>query len=345
MKNLSGLLALTVIISSCSSTEYVHLSVMEPAPVTLPQSIKHVGVVNRTGVAKETKIIDVVDKVFSLSSNKLEEEGSKSTINGLTDALMRNEKFTEVKPLNTGDLVTIGAGIFPSALEWDQVDRICKDNNVDALFVLELFHTDAKVSYTPNPVSMSTALGNIPGIAHEANITTTVKTGWRIYDPSTRTILDEYPIARSISQSTVAINPAVAAGEVAARKDAVKEAGGEIGRMYGARIVPYWLRVTRDYFVRGSGPLSIARRKAQTGNWNEAAALWLEETKNPSPTVAGRACYNMAIISEINGNLEEAIGWAQKAYENYNIRLGLQYVNILRNRKANMDLVKVQASQ
>ena len=42
----------------------------------------------------------------------------------------------------------------------------------------------------------------------------------------------------------------------------------------------------------------------------------------------------MAIISEINGELDIAIEWAQKSYENYNNKLALQYLRILKNRKA-----------
>ena len=72
---------------------------------------------------------------------------------------------------------------------------------------------------------------------------------------------------------------------------------------------------------------------AQTGNWTEAAKIWETETRNPDPKVAGSACYNMAIINEINGDLDAAIGWAQKGYENYANRLSLYYVNILKNRK------------
>jgi hypothetical protein len=41
----------------------------------------------------------------------------------------------------------------------------------------------------------------------------------------------------------------------------------------------------------------------------------------------------MAILNEINGDLDAAISWAQKSYEDYNNRLALQYVNMLRNRK------------
>ena len=57
----------------------------------------------------------------------------------------------------------------------------------------------------------------------------------------------------------------------------------------------------------------------------EQQHIWQEETKSsPNGKLAGRACYNMAIIAEINGDLDGAIQWAQKSYENYNIRTGTQ---------------------
>jgi hypothetical protein len=344
MKNLL-ILALAFSLYSCASTELVHLSVMEPAPVTLPTGIKTVGIVNRSLASKETKILDAVDKAFSLEGPNLDKEGAQSTISGLSDELAKNERFTSVKDLNNVELRTIGAGSFPTPLSWDIVEKICKDNNVDALFALEMFDTDSKISYAANPVSIKTPLGNVPGLEHEASMVTTVKTGWRIYDPVGRNILDEYPISRSIAHSSSGINPAVAASALIGRKDAVKEVGSKIGHVYAVRIIPYWLRVTRDYYVRGSDEFRIARRKAQTGNWNEAGQLWEQQTKNSDPKVAGRACYNMAIISEINGDLDAAIGWSQKSYENYGNRLALYYVNILKNRKNSMDLVKDQSAQ
>jgi hypothetical protein len=108
------------------------------------------------------------------------------------------------------------------------------------------------------------------------------------------------------------------------------------------RILPFRLRVTRDYFVKGTNNFSIAKRKAQTGKWDEAGKLWELETGNPKMKIAGRACYNMAIINEINGSLDDALGWAQKAWEDYKIRLALKYTRILENRKYNDDLLKIQ---
>jgi len=344
MKNHIPIFLILIVFCSCSSTELVYISVLKHAPVTVPSYIKSVGVVNRTQPSDQTKVVDIVDKVFSLEGPKLDKEGAAASITGLTDELQKNSRFTEVKPLNT-DLRTNTPGLFPTPLSWDVVEKICRENNTDAIFALELFDTESKMSYAAKPVTINTGFANIPGIEHQASMTTLIKTGWRIYDPASKNVLDEYPIADNITFSAKGINPAVAAAGLIGRKEAVKEVGNKVGQAYALRIIPYWIRVNRDYFVRGSDNFRVARRKAQTGNWNEAAEFWQKETSNPNRKVAGRACYNMAIINEINGDLDKAIQWAQKSYENYNNKLGLRYVNILKYRQRNNEILKDQQAE
>jgi hypothetical protein len=74
--------------------------------------------------------------------------------------------------------------------------------------------------------------------------------------------------------------------------------------------------VYRDYYVKGSNSFTIGTRMARTGNWKGAEEQWFRETNNANPKIAGRACYNMAIISEINGDLDKAMEWAKKYYKN-----------------------------
>jgi hypothetical protein len=164
---------------------------------------------------------------------------------------------------------------------------------------------------------------------------TLVKAGWRIYDVKARSILDEAAVAKMLIYHGRGINPLLAAEALINRKEAVKEVGNTAGHAYAFRIIPLWIRVSRDYYVRGTHNFKTAKRKARTGNWNGAAELWRQETTNPHRKAAGRACYNMAIISEINGELDMAIQWAQQSYENHNNRRGLNYVNLLRNRQEN----------
>jgi tetratricopeptide (TPR) repeat protein len=304
--------------------------------------MKEVGIINRSLVSEKIKVLDIVDKVMTLEGDSLDAQASQAGIIGLADELINNKRFTNVTAFTNLNLRSNVPGQFPTPLTWDLVDQICREKHVDALFSLELFDTDSKLSYTTVPVSIKTPLGNIPGVEHHASMFTTVKTGWRIYDPVQRLILDEYPIARSITLSGKGINPVAAAGAILNRKDAVKDISRKVGQDYAYRLLPYWIKVTRDYYVKGNGNFSIAKRKAQTGNWNGAAELWEKETRASSSTIAGRACYNMAIICEINGQLDKAIEWAQKAYENYNNKLALRYVNILKQRKESNNLLTYQ---
>jgi len=315
---------------------------MEPAPVSIPSNIKTIAVVDRSQASKASQSIDAVHKVFALESNDLQKAGAQASLHGLSDELMKNNRFTEVKPLNI-DLRSYGAGVFPSALQWDSVDKICRESNTDALFSLELFDAESKINYAATPANINVGITNLPAVEHHVSMTTSVKTGWRIYDPSNRIILDEYVLGRDISSSGSGINPAAAVSALAGRIEAVKDVSTQAGQAYASRILPYWIRVSRDYFVGGDDNFKTAKRKAQSGNWDGAAEIWQQETKNTDGKLAGRACYNMAIISEINGNLDGAISWAQKSYEDYKIRVALNYLNILKYRKRQNELLKSQS--
>jgi hypothetical protein len=332
MKKFYLLLAFAGLITSCK-TNQLYLSVVEPAPVTIPADIKKVGVINRSAATEETKAIDVADKILSLEGANLDKEGSQESIKGLSEELLNNNRFTDVIPLNDIDFRTPKLGVFPTPLSWDIVDQICKSTGIDALFSLEKFDTDTRVSYSTRKVDIKTPLGTVPGLEHTASMETLVKTGWRIYDPASRAILDEFLYDESIVSSGRGVNPLAAAAALMGRKEAVKQVGNKAGHGYAMRIIPFELRVMRDYYVKGSDRFKVAKRKAQMGKWDEAGELWKAELQNPKMKIASRATYNMAIISEINGDLEGALKWAQKSYEDYNNKLGREYVRILENRR------------
>ncbi|MEO6314753.1 MAG: DUF6340 family protein [Chitinophagaceae bacterium] len=345
MKMPIAIVLAAITFSACSSTNLVSLSVLEPAPVSLPADIKTVAVINRSAVNKQNKVIDAIDKIMTLEGPALDKAGAEASVNGLTDELQRNGRFTAIKIPVLPVENNAAPGSFPSPLAWNEVEKICAANHADAVFALELFDTDSKINYAVNPVSLKTQLGNLPGVEHQANMQTLVKTGWRIYDLKGRMVLDEYAFNRSLNYSAKGLNPVAAAAGLINRKEAVKEAGIKTGQAYAQRIMPYWIRVSRDYYIKGSDNFTVGTRMARTGNWNGAAERWLKEINNPNGKIAGRACYNMAIISEINGDLDKATEWAKKAYENFNDRLALNYVNILKNRKLNDDILNDQAKQ
>ena len=342
MKNLLPLIALCLGISSCSSTRWMSLSVLEPAPVTLSPNIKNIAVINRSVPDKKAKALDVIDKVFSLEGANLDKEGSEATAISLINELDGSKRFEEVKMVEYNGKGTNNPGGYPSPLDWNAVQDICKVNNADVLFSLELFDTDSKITYAAHPVKINTPLGSIPAVHQEATMNTWVKAGWRIYDPYNKMILDESAVSKNLVYRGSGINPALAAKALIERKEAVRRVGTNAGAAYAYSVIPVWIRVSREYYVRGNDNFKIARRKAESGNWDGAAEIWSQQTKAAQRKVAGRACYNMAIISEINGRLDEAIQWAQKSYEEYNVKMALRYVRILEDRKIRNSILEQQ---
>jgi hypothetical protein len=80
------------------------------------------------------------------------------------------------------------------------------------------------------------------------------------------------------------------------------------------------------------------------GLWDEAGEFWKKETSNHKMKIAGRAIYNLAILSEINGDTDEALNLARKAWGDYNVKQALDYVRILENRQYKSDVLQEQGN-
>lgn len=326
-----SLLCIILLLVSCSSTNRLTMSVTKPAPVTIPKNITSVGILNRFNSAS-TNVINKIDEVFSVEGKHFDSDASNTLIEGLNRVLKEQNRF-DVLVLNDSTLATNNTNTLPTDLPWETVEKICKTHNVDALYVLSFFDTDSKISYSTKQAFTQNVLGvKIPVLEHHATANTLIKGGFKIYDPSNRLILDVFPFSKGVVTSGKGINPAKALEALKMRKDLVMDASRLIGENYALSIQPYRTRVARNYFVKGTDQFEIGKRKAQTGDWDGAALHWEQELNNPKSKIAGRACYNMAIINEINGDLDAAISWASKSYSDYNNKEALRYLNILKYR-------------
>lgn len=333
----SGLLA------SCSATNLLTLSVTEPAPVHLESKGKAAGILNRSLPAPQNEVIDAIDKILSVEGKDFDKDGAHESILGLQNELTKNNRFSSVKIIDDSTLKSVGLSVFPAPLPWETVEKIATENQVDYLFELSFYDTDTKVDYKTATVEKANVLGiKVPVIEHQATVSTLIKNGWRIYDVRNRNILDEQASNNVTTAVGRGINPVKAVEAVLGRKQNVMQLSNTLGADYALKTLPYKIRVSRDYYVKGTSNFEVGKRRAQTGNWDGAAELWEKEVTNKDPEIAGRACYNMAIINEINGNLDAAVNWAAKSYSDYGDKLALRYLNVLKNRQYKQQQLKSQ---
>ena len=328
----------------CSPTNNLTMNVTEPAPVYVPNHIQSIGILNRSE-STTNKTLDDIDKIFSAEGLNLDREGADNLIQGIQDEFEKNQTFEKVILVESDKVENPGLGIFPNALSWNIVNQICEENNIDALIVLSFYDTDASIKYNAQTIDKVNAFGvKIPVIEHTAEVNTNILAGFRIYDNANKTILDEImnsDWSRSVGRG---INPVKAAEAITGRKEAVLQISNGLGHRYALRTYPFKIRVTREYYVKGTDNFEIAKRRAQTGDWNGAGELWELETRNLNSKIAGRAYYNMAIINEINGDLLAATDWASKAYTDYRDKNALRYLNILKNRIAKNELLAMRSN-
>lgn len=347
LKQYSLLFLSAIAMYSCSSMNGLTIPVLEPAPVTLDPTIQSVGILNRSMPSPENAKMDEIDKILSVEGVYLDRDGAQQLISGLVNELYANGRFEEIIEIKHDNLRNPGSGVYPAALPWESVHQMCEEYGVDAILVLSFYDTDTKVDYQAVPVTIAGPLGvNLPALEHRARTTTVVKSGWRIYDAQSQYLSDEWSINDVVEMTGTGINPVNAIKAITTgRKENVMQASSEIGRKYAWRLMPYRRRVGREYYVRGTDNFKVARRRAQTGNWDGAAELWNMEVSNAKSKIAGRAHYNMAIISEINGDLDAAIDWASKSYADFRIREALSYLKILRNRVYKNELLREQSGE
>lgn len=328
-----------LILTGCKTN--VYLNVQEPPAVFIPKDVKAVGVVNRTLTEGKNAILDKIESGLSLEGPELDYVGSTEAVQSCFDELTRNPRFEKISILEELKLASPGMDVFPAPLSWAEVEQLCIENDVQVLFVLEMFDTDSKISYSQQTKQVNNPLGgSIPVIEHTATMRTRLKTGWRIYDPATKTIRDEFYVSDVIVNTGRGINPVKAASTIINRKEAVKQVSRNVGRMYANRMEFVVFRVHRKFYNKGSRNLKIGKRKALVGDWDGASEFWEKDMDSPKRKIAGRAHYNMAIYNEINGDVYKAYELANKAYTEYGITYARDYAQILNNRIRRIEQIK-----
>ncbi|MFB9056951.1 DUF6340 family protein [Mariniflexile ostreae] len=337
MKNVTRIvfsLGICIVLSACSATSQLTMGVKEPAKIPISSHVSRIGIINRSIPEEANKSLDKIDKILSLEGLMLDQLGANAALNGLKAELQRNGRFASVTHIDSLESIGKGLGVFPAQLSWDEIDNICKANQVDVIFSLEYYDTNATIQYEQKMVPIPNPLGikaNVPG--HKITIRTALVNGWRVYDPYTKYILDEASYNDYIVSVGEGINPFKAVETIAGRKEAVIQSSHKLGATYGLNVSALTRQVTRKYYVKGGSNFEVAQRRAQTGDWDGASELWAKELNNPNPKIAGRACYNMAIINEINGDLDTAMVFAAKSYTDYKNKEALLYMDILKYRK------------
>ncbi|MFH0758197.1 MAG: DUF6340 family protein [Bacteroidota bacterium] len=313
--------------TGCSKYGYVSLSYPIEPEVYLPDSVHSIAIVNRSLTTEEEKDAKVFEAIVSteIGSDFL---ASDACIKGVYDAITQLPETELVIPT---ELRMHGSGTreIPDLLDWDLVAGICGKEEAQVLLVLETFdsNTDLLAKTATEQLSSILYTGK-PKVTPPSEVHMQVAAYWRLYDPGTRRIVDQYQFNTSRVFPTVGGIPP---------PDALPLTAYDAGLAYIARYLPGSYRVKRTLYKRTGGAakqqFKAGYRRTEVANWDGAIELWEALTEDPKRKTAGRACLNMAVANEVLGHTAPALDWAQRSYEFHKDKLGRDYAKILLRRK------------
>lgn len=146
---------------------------------------------------------------------------------------------------------------------------------------------------------------------------------WRMYDVATHSLRDEFDHTSAMQQNFNSTSPAV--------------------EIYADRIMMHWEWVQRDYYKGGSADMRAAWHCLDSSDWAGAAAKWKLVAKDSlkNPKTAAKACYNMALYCELNGDIAGALAWIARSKKLENV-LAVYYGRIIREYSGDTVLLTQQ---
>ena len=315
---------------SCKTTQ-VSVEVLKPAQITIPAQIKSIAVINGSTPSKRDRVRNVMEGIITGEVPFVDKHAAEQCITGVVNRLQGSPRFKSA--VLTGiQIKGTGTRQFPAPLDWDYVDEICRNSNVDAIAVLEVFDSNNMYSQTEREAKRKEGDKEIKYTEYVAHLDVEIEAGWRIYYPEKQQIIDQNIYDDGREWSNASNTPKKAQAGLPSLESAVSDAGYYAGQQYAVRISPLWMWVSRQYYNKGNTDFEQATRRAKVNDWKGAAELWQKHINSADPKIAGYANYNMALACEMEGDLESALDWAQKSYVNCNNKSARYYVNILKQR-------------
>jgi tetratricopeptide (TPR) repeat protein len=325
-----------ILLSGCGPK--IELEVMEPAEVDVPQTIRRVGVLDRSSArGLGESVLGVLEAAASGETLEADRNGRAAALQALVDVLRASPRYDHVELLVVHRRAS-GTSLFEREVDWRAAREIAGEAGVDAIVALEAFDSDTRLHAAPETGAEETQ-------SWSATRKTDVLTSWRLYEPGERRVVDvlrETRTARAWNGEGATRAAALAALPDA--RNTVISVAGLAGEAYARRIGPATVLVVRRYYARGDDRLEAARASVRAGDWDGAAAQWEAAAASDDPKVRGRARFDLALRREVQGDLRGAIDLARQAAVDLDNGRARAYLAELERRRVDAQRVEAQVS-
>jgi hypothetical protein len=307
--------------------------VLHPAATDFPDTVRDFLLVNRSYLpAEKRKKSGIIYKApdYYKEIKYLDSIASDNSLYAFDEKTKETNRFRTVW-MDSLIKIKTEATTFLKPLPDPQKETLCAAAHADGIISLEAFQSFDSLYYFPYGYNV---------IGERATILTTM---WRTYLSGFSGPFHEFTKTDTLYFSAEAVSKSHALKQLPSRMEALYEAAYLAGETYHNTLNPHWETIERIYFSYYDEQMRNAAELAKNENWRQAITIWKSIAAKEKGGKAAFARYNMAIASELEGNLSLARYWLSEALkirpDNYYF---LKYHEALKKRIKNQKLIDKQ---
>jgi hypothetical protein len=311
-----GLCVAILSLTSCATSfKTVYIEVAKPSEELLPNNIISLTLMNRSmtdqfhNFSADSLQHYFYQAGFDVNASVLDSAAADTTLKALGEMLYESGRYDVVIPKNRNIPLYQTYYKVPPRLDWDYVRQICTEFNTDALLVLERYINMIKTNYE----NYSSSFGDM----HVARIDSKYDAFVRIYDPSKEQIIEQVVVDDTIywAEQDQSMKNLFTRKLVPVKK-ALIETGIKAAMDLDSKLSPQWHTEARGYFAIKDENSSKLESEIKNNNWQEAYDYWHQMLTNAnSKSLKSKLEYNLAVASEMIGDIDGAAEWATKSYK------------------------------
>lgn len=321
---------------SCKSV-YIPLTIENANPTKdeLPKDIQSLTIMNRSMDSQFRNYReDSLQNFFyrngyQLSKIVLDSTAADTTIRALATLLFESGRYDAVVPVERNMKRILPYEFLPDTLAPETVSQICSNYNTDALMVLERFSTklmadNSKEKYIDQNLNAF--------YSYNASLDLKYDAFFRIYKPGKKTLIKEIELNDTISWESTDNNQTRMLNKIPSIKMAMIDAGIKVALDIDSKLSPTWTQEKRGYFIFNPRD-DRGQQLMNDSNYEAAGKFWTEMAQSKDKKIRSKAEYNLALVKELNGDIDGAIEWGLKSFYSYYRYQTEVYLNKLKIRK------------
>ncbi len=317
-----------LLLAGCIPGKVLTIETLDPAEVSFPDSTQQAMVFNfaylpsaDTSRLNEVRLLDPTEQYFvdTIVIRNIF-NGLFSVLDNSPAAFLNNAPYYEVRPEDTT--------AFLEPLGNDAVVQLCDSFNVDAIIALEYYGL-ALDTKTYNTVVYDESYDYVTA-ADQAMVRMMM---WRIYSRN-EGLISEKMMRDTLFWSAYGYDEKAALDNLPDVGDVLREAFWYGGYKYGTEISPTWTEVRRTYF-------ELNNHAGDSISLNEERLLQIASGKKKIK--AYKAAYNLALYSEMNDSIGDAVKWIDRAVQlRPDAEFAKYYKSILEKRQTSLTELEKQ---